>query len=450
MHATEVPTPNGEPCGTGPATPQHPRALHVDMGRIEVPTPADVAALSGPELDRILVELEVARRKLEAAYVAVIDRADTTERYAVDGHASARGWVLALTDSSPVESQRRLQTMRALRHLPTVAAALAAGEIGVEHVREIAKVHANPRVSDLVVDGDAVLDGHARSGFTHLCDVLRRWVQFGDPVGAERRHERAHADRDAQLVERDGVIHLSARCGAAQGASMIEIFKQQCDAEFLADWEAVKAAFGDDASTTMLERTAAQRRMDALHRIFLQAASAPAGAVAPEPVVDYVITAAEYEAALVAMHTGQRAAPATLDDIDGRRCETTTGIAVSPRDVVVASVVGTIRRVVIDNTGRVVDLGRKRRFTGAARTAVLLGDGRRCLWPGCGRDSRRNQIDHTHEHARGGRTRSDNGGPACGRHNRLKSQGYSAHRDASGHWHVYRPDGTELTEPNAA
>ena len=41
-------------------------------------------------------------------------------------------------------------------------------------------------------------------------------------------------------------------------------------------------------------------------------------------------------------------------------------------------------------------------------------------------------------------------GPACGRHNRLKSQGYSAHRDAHGMWHVYRPDGTELTEPAAA
>ena len=47
-------------------------------------------------------------------------------------------------------------------------------------------------------------------------------------------------------------------------------------------------------------------------------------------------------------------------------------------------------------------------------------------------------------------TAPDNGGPACGRHNRLKSSGYSARRDASGTWHVHRPDGTELTQPAAA
>ena len=147
---------------------------------------------------------------------------------------------------------------------------------------------------------------------------------------------------------------------------------------------------------------------------------------------------------------GGRPVPAaTVDDVDDRRCETTTGVAVSRRDAVIASFLGHVRRVVIDSSGRVTDLGRRRRFTGGAREAVLL-DGRRCLWPGCGRASSRNQIDHTHEHARGGLTTPSNGGPACGRHNRLKSQGYVAHRDAAGTWHVHRPDGTELTGPAAA
>ena len=102
---------------------------------------------------------------------------------------------------------------------------------------------------------------------------------------------------------------------------------------------------------------------------------------------------------------GEPAKPATIDDIDHRRCETITGVPISTRDAVIASFMGHVRRVVIDSSGRVIDLGRKRRFTGAARDAVLL-DGRRCMWPGCGRASSRNQIDHTHEHARG---RSDGG-----------------------------------------
>jgi hypothetical protein len=114
----------------------------------------------------------------------------------------------------------------------------------------------------------------------------------------------------------------------------------------------------------------------------------------------------------------------------------------------VASLSGWIRRVVVDDdTGRVIDLGRKRRFTGGARIAVHLGDGRRCIWPGCGRNSKRNHVDHTHPHAHGGPTRPDNGGPACLRHNNHKTRGYTVHRDTDGSWHIHRPDGTEVTWP---
>jgi hypothetical protein len=254
------------------------------------------------------------------------------------------------------------------------------------------------------------------------------------------------------MFERDGVVHLHATCGTLQGASLLESFERQSDAEFLADWEdaqRVATAAGDDEPMRHLARTEAQRRMDALHRLIERAVSAPPGSVAPEPVVNIVMTAGEYEAALVEMSGGATVAAATLGDIDAKRCETSTGLAVSVRDAVIASMLGHVRRVVIDSSGLVIDLGRKRRFTGAARAAVLLG-GRRCIWPGCGRHSHRNQIDHTHEHSRGGVTAPCNGGPACGRHNRLKSHGYTAHRDSQGVWHVYRPDGTELTRPAAA
>ncbi len=425
----------------------------MDLGTI--PTPAELAVLSGPDLDQTLVELEVARRKLEAAYVAVLDRADDSGRFRDDGHVSVRGWLLALTNSSPVETQRRLQTMRALRDLPETGSCLADGTIGVEQVREIAKLHANPRLRDLVVEGDGRLVEHAGKDFVSFSEVLHRWSQFGDPAGAEKRHSEAHEGRDAVMFERDGVVHVHAKCGTGQGAALMEIFQRQCDAEFLADWEAARAAgvdvLDDSAGDPMsrLARTDAQRRMDGLHRLIVRGVATAPGAVTPEPLVNIVMTAAEHEAALAAMLGGDQPKPATAGDVDDKRCETTTGIPMSVRDAVIASFLGYVRRVVVDSSGRVIDLGRRRRFTGAARDAVLL-DGRRCMWPGCGRASSRNQIDHTHEHARGGLTTPHNGGPACGRHNRLKTQGYSAHRDVNGTWHVYRADGTELTEPAAA
>lgn len=416
-----------------------------------LPTPAEVAGLSGADLDRALVELESARRIVEAAYVAVLDRADSTGHFRNDGHASVRGWSMALTNSSPTETKRRLQTMRALRDLPEARRELAAGTIGVDQVREIAKLHANPRLRELVIDGDTRLVAHAGKDFESFSETVRRWEQFGDPVGAEKRHVAAHEGRDAMMFERDGVVIVHAKCGTGQGAALMEVFQRQCDAEFLDDWEQAQAVAAVDGGDPMghLARTDAQRRMDALHRLVMRGVAAAPDAVTPEPVVNILMTKAEYEAEVTAMLGGARARPATIDDIDDKRCETTGGIPISSRDAVIASFLGYVRRVVIDSSGRVIDLGRRRRFTGGAREAVLL-DGRRCIWPGCGRASSRNQIDHTHEHARGGLTTPDNGGPACGRHNRFKSRGYIAHRDANGGWHVYRPDGTELTEPAAA
>jgi hypothetical protein len=416
-----------------------------------LPTPAEMAELSDADLDRALVDLEEARRKLEAAYVAVLDRADHTGRWRGDGHASVRGWATALTNASPVETRRRLQTMRALRELPEAGRHLADGTIGVEQVREIAKLHANPRLRQLVIDGDERLVGHAAKDFASFSEVLARWAQFGDPNGAEQRHAAAHDRRDAIMFERDGVVHVHAKCGPGQGAALMDIFQRQCDAEFLADWEPAKADTSHDGSDPMsrLARTDAQRRMDALHRLVVRGVTTAPHAPTPEPLVNIVITQREYEAELAAMMGGGPALAATVDDVDQKRCETTAGITISTRDAVIASMIGYVRRVVIDSSGRVTDLGRRRRFTGAAREAVLL-DGRRCLWPGCGRASSRNQIDHTHEHARGGLTTPENGGPACGRHNRIKSHGYIAHRTPDGRWHVCRPDGTELTEPAAA
>jgi hypothetical protein len=427
------------------------------MDLAALPTPAEMAELSGADLDQALVDIETANRLLEAARVAVLDRADETGRFRHDGHASVREWARALTNASPTETKRRLQTMRALRDLPEARRCLADGTLGVEQVREIAKLHANPRLRPLVVDGDARLVGHATKDFESFSEVLHRWSQFGDPNGAEQRHAAAHEARDAVMFERDGVVHVHAKCGTGQGAALMEIFQRQCDAEFLADWERANASSVDDAGDandagdpmSRLARTDAQRRMDALHRLVARGVAAAPDAVMPEPLVNIVMTKAAYDAELTAMMGSRPVPAATVDDVDDKRCETTSGLTISTRDAVIASMIGYVRRVVIDSSGRVTDLGRRRRFSGAAREAVLL-DGRRCLWPGCGRASSRNQIDHTHEHARGGMTTPANGGPACGRHNRIKTHGYTAHRGTDGVWHVLRPDGSQLTEPAAA
>ena len=164
--------------------------------------------------------------------------------------------------------------------------------------------------------------------------------------------------------------------------------------------------------------------------------------------MNYVVTQSLIDEHIAAMVEDR---PPNLEHLSLRDqlCMTTSGIPVDPAVVVAAMLVGHVRRIVLDAAGRIIDVGRKRRlFTGAGREAVALQalidsrDGR-CIWPGCGR-RRRLQIDHTTEHQHGGTTDVCNGGLLCGPHNRHKSHGYTIWRDPSGHWHTYRPDGTEI------
>jgi hypothetical protein len=69
----------------------------------------------------------------------------------------------------------------------------------------------------------------------------------------------------------------------------------------------------------------------------------------------------------------------------------------------------------------------------------------RCTHPGCRVRAGRCEVDHLVDWQHGGETRPDNGGPRCGRHNRLRNKGFKVERDRLGHWHTYRPDGTEIS-----
>ena len=120
--------------------------------------------------------------------------------------------------------------------------------------------------------------------------------------------------------------------------------------------------------------------------------------------------------------------------------ETHNGVALLPADILAAAAVGHVRRVVIDEAGVIIDLGRRRRlFTGSAAKAAelqhALDRADRCLWPGCGR--LRTEHDHVAEWDRDtGPTDVANEGPLCRPHNLIKTRGYRTWRD---------PDGTEIT-----
>ena len=121
------------------------------------------------------------------------------------------------------------------------------------------------------------------------------------------------------------------------------------------------------------------------------------------------------------------------------------GHPVDPTEAVAHALLDRVRRAVVGADSVTIDLGRLQRlFTGPAALTARLNT-THCYWPGCHVPVTDCQIDHRKPWAHGGATNPANAGPLCGRHNRHKEHGYTVWRDPPGHWHVYRPDGVEIT-----
>jgi hypothetical protein len=309
-------------------------------------------------------------------------------------------------------------------------------------------LHANPRCAEQLPGSAGLLVGHAAGlSYNDFAVVVERWQALADADGAHSAHQRAHSGRDAHVGIVGDRVYLDARGGVVAGTVITEIFDKFCDAEFHTDWDAGVAQWGDRMNPQLLDRTAAQRRFDALIAVFTAAAGSDTAGII-DPVVNVHVDQATFEYHLARL-AGDNPDPPDPATVDQRRCETSTGHQVDPPDMLAAALTGHVRRVVFDTAGVVIDLGRRSRlFTGGARDAVLLAD-RWCLWPGCDLRSGRCQTDHTTQWASNGPTRPNNGGPACARHNRWKQHGYRTWRDPGGHWHTYRPDGTEIGNPTS-
>lgn len=412
------------------------------MRTIEVPELVDLEGLGPRQLAAAVVELDGVRRRVEAMIAESVGLAERTVAYAEDGHASVTGWVKATCNYSSGETKAVVQSGRLLHAVAEVRHAAHTGAVGVPQLRLLARVFANPRCANQFPGSAQLLAGHAQElWFDEFAVVLQRWQALADADGAHQAHERAHSRRDAHVSVVGERVYMDAQGGVVAGSVIEEIFARFCDTEFRADWDAGIAQWGDKMHPGLLDRSAAQRRFDALVAIFTTAAASGVGQV--DPLVNVIVDQATFEHHLAKL-AGSEVDPIDPETVDQRRCETSTGHQMDPADMLAAALCGRFRRVVLDTAGVVIDLGRRSRlFTGGARDAVLLGD-RWCMWPGCDLRSGRCQADHTIPWAGNGPTRPDNGSPACGRHNRWKQLGYRTWRDPDGQWHTYRPDGTEI------
>jgi hypothetical protein len=429
--------------------------------------------------------MDACAREIRALQLRVHDEIERSGLHHGEGQRTAAAFVRHKANLSGPEAKRRGKAVRMLRAMPLVAAGFGAGRIGACQVDRIARTFGNARVRAALIEADgdvAVLA--ARLPYREFDAKLTDWERLTDEDGATQRSERSHRNRTASLVAQfDGSWALRAECGGIQGAEMHDIFDHYLEAEVLADWAQARTERGAEATVEDLPRTDGQRRMDALYRIFCDAAghvaSTPGGSqICTELVIDRETFERELrrqcgdepepDERLVSFFAdlvgGTRPSddpfrpdrpacgdearnPSPAPNAGGAiRSHTIDGRPIHPSEIVAAAMVAHVRRVVMGRNGVVLDMGRRQRlFRGARRTAILLSNPT-CRWPGCSVPVTHCQSDHLEGWAAPtrGPTSPENGAPLCGYHNRFKEHGYRVVRDDDGRWHTYRPDGTEI------
>ena len=306
----------------------------------------------------------------------------------------------------------------------------------------LGRVFANPRVRG-AMEGrqEWFLERAATLSYPRFQQRVLEWERIIDEDGPEPPGERAARNRSATLNQDpvDLIWDLHAKFTSVDGAFVDEVHRAYCQALFEQDWAEAKARVGDTVCMADLCRTPAQRRSDAWVQITADAAANTDG-MAPLTITHGIEWSASTYEEMARRFAG--AAPQPFD-VDDYKCESINGHPLDPTEAFANSIVNKIRRVVIDASGVVIDQGRARSFTGAAREAVRI-TGRQCYWIGCWLPATSCETDHLHDHAKGGRTNPGNGAPACGMHNRWKQKGFTVWRDDTGQIRIQRPDGTEI------
>jgi len=412
------------------------------MSSFGLPDAVAVAAMSPAEREAFVRSLDRDRRRAEAQVAMFVHTVAQVGGHLDDRHRTPKAWGQAACNWSGAEAARFVKAGATLALFSSAAALAETGELGVAQLHALSSVVTNLRVQEHLADGEATLVGSATSlGYADYLIVLNGWVAAADPDGAHQSAERAHRNRRARIGVVGNECFLDAVGGATAGVQLKAILDAFAHSEWLADWDEGVLHHGRGMCPGLLSRTDTQRRFDALLAIFHAAAAMTGDATGTGVTVNLLVGLDAFEHHLETALGGN---PAPLDPNDPlTRCETDSGVVIDAYDMLAAAI-GHVRRVVLDSAGVVVDMGRKQRlFNGPLREAVLLS-GRRCTWAGCNIPGSVCQADHVLPWSNAGPTSTSNGGPLCGHHNRWKTKGYRTHRDPQGHWHHYRPDGTEI------
>lgn len=415
----------GPSCGTARVAAAQ-SALAAAADALAALTPSELA---DPLLSELMQTWDEPFNRIDAARTALVGAWDARGAWAADAAHSGAGWLAARTEQSRPAASGRIRLARALRAMPVVEAACASGRLGQAKAALLA--NAATHAPDTFAKHESFLVEQALGLRVDQCaKVLSFWARHANPDGAADRDAKQRADRSVHLSSSfGGMWLLNGKLTDEGGEALREELDRRCRAMYQAD----KALA--DSNGTPIERTAAQRRADALVDLAMQSlAAGDDGTAVKAPSVTAIV------------HVDHLTHPDTVpSDVVG---ETEHGAPVTAATALRWACDGSLARVVLDADSVPVDLGNTARLPSPAQRRALAARDRGCVFPGCDRHAGWTHAHHLVHWIHGGATDLANLALLCVyHHHRVHEGGFGVARQADGSLHFTRPDGTALVVP---
>jgi len=403
---------------TAPAAIEQLSAALAAVAAVDVHTLCDSRLVCG--LDELL-DLETRLRAVQARWLGAAETRDAT---AAECGRSTRWWLIEERNLSRADAGQRMKLAQQLPTYPTLEDAFAAGDVTDAQASVIVTglLSCPVEVRDVVEKELVTLAAtHAPFHLSQAIEVILARLGAGQDESEKfvRRHARRGVDLDQTF----------AGTGSLSGTLTPETYE--------ALRLALVAAGGDGSQGPEDERSAAQRRHDALGVVanhYLAHADLPAVA-GERPRVVVTIDRATLLAASCDTLAAERWA--TLDG----------GLPLPPETARRLACDAQLLPVAVDWDTGALDVGRTTRvWSSAARRASWIRDRGQCAFPKCKRAPA--DLHHIVWWSHGGRTDLDNAAWLCSFHHWLVHDGgWTLRRDPLRSYVFTGPHGREFAHP---
>jgi len=380
------------------------------------PTSPRIAELErlGDEIAELSAHLEAATARL----LALIREFDARGGWNT-GFRSCASWLAWRVGLDLGAARERVRVARALGTLPSLAAALACGELSYAKVRALTRVATPETEARLLAVGRAGTAAHVER-------IVRGWRRV-DRLAEAREAARQHAGRGLHVYQdEDGTVVLRGRLTPEVGALLLRAL----DAARETLYQRRRATVPPASDLVTEAPTRPQQQADALALLAETALHHELDPGAPGERYQVVV----HVDAAVLMDPAQPG-QSVLEEGSHVSAETSRRLACDSSRVVMRH----------DADGQVVEVGARTRTIPPALRRALLHRDRSCRFPGC--TVRVGQGHHVRHWAQGGPTTLSNLALLCRRHHRaVHEEGYQLARLPDGALEFRRPNGWLLPE----